>query len=33
MDLMISHDLLQIASNKLEHEHWEVREQAAILLS
>ena len=33
MDKMIDHDLLIIASGLLKHSHWEVREQAAILLS
>lgn len=33
MDKMIDHNLLQIASNMLNHDNWEVREQAAILLS
>ena len=33
MDKMIDHDLLIIASNLLKHNHWEVREQAAILLA
>jgi hypothetical protein len=33
MDKMIDHELLQIASNLLRHTNWEVREQAAILLS
>lgn len=33
MDKMIDHDLLQIAANLLKHPNWEVREQAAILLS
>lgn len=33
LDRMIDHDLLQIASNLLKHHSWEVREQAAILLS
>ena len=30
---MIDHDLLQISGNLLKHPNWEVREQAAILLS
>ena len=33
MDKMIDQDLLQIAANLLKHPSWEVREQAAILLS
>lgn len=30
---MIDHKLLEIAANLLSHNNWEVREQAAILLS
>ena len=30
---MIDHELLQISSNLLKHNEWEVREQAALLLS
>lgn len=32
MDRMIDHEVLEIASNLLRHEHWEVREQAALLI-
>lgn len=33
MDKMIDYDLLQITANLMKHDFWEVREQAAILLS
>jgi hypothetical protein len=33
VDKMIDYDLLQIAANLLRHPSWEVRQQAAILLS
>lgn len=33
MDKMIDYDLLQIAASLLKHQSWEVRTQAAILLS